>query len=99
VKTDIEILFYHFREQIPAHKSKKFLEWFKEQYPHLDGHHILGSPFGQKSTDYLLAPIEHFEHIEKAHKNLEAYFETHLVTAVKILINYVKFLEEKKEKK
>lgn len=95
MKTDIEILFYHFRDEIPNYKSKQFLEWFKNKYPNLDGHHLLGSPFGKKSTDYLLAPIEHFEHTEIAHKNLVKYFEKYLATSIRILIQYVKYLEEK----
>lgn len=84
------------RNEINPVKSKKFLEWAKQQFPDKDLHHILGSYCGRKGTDLLIAPIEHFEHIDKAHKNMTEYFERYLPISINLLVNYINEIEKKK---
>lgn len=96
MKTDVEILFSRMRNEINPVKSKKFMDWVKQQFPDKDLHHILGSYCGRKGTDLLIVPIEHFEHIEKAHKNMVEYFERCLPISINLLVNYVNEIEKKK---
>ena len=95
MKTDIEILFERFRNELPRIKSKNFLAWAKEKYPNLDLHHLLASSSGLKFTDLLIVPLEHWTEHPEAHENLKIAFEKHLPTAIKILMLYVEFLEQK----
>jgi hypothetical protein len=66
-------------------KSKKYLAWFKNKYPHLDAHHLL-----RKKIDYLVFPFRHSEHLQTVHSHKAFYFEKYLVDSVNIFLVYVK---------
>ena len=72
-------------------KSKQYLKWAKNEYPHLDLHHLL-----RKNLDYLLYPVKHQTHLQQVHSHKAFYFEKWLQASVDIFLVYVnkKFFEK-----
>lgn len=71
-------------------RDKKYLAWVKSLFPNMDIHHILGSTFSKKFTDYLVAPIEHEEHLTKAEYNKAEYCTKYFNISVRLLLQYAK---------
>lgn len=71
-------------------KDKQYLAWVKSLFPNYDLHHILGSTTGKKFTDYLVIPLSHEEHLNKAENYKADYCIKHYNFAVGILLRYAK---------
>ena len=91
-------LYVMFRNRLPIVKSKKFLKATKEIYPHMDLHHILGSIQKTKLNDFLVCPMPHEVHMKIENGiAVDGYsFEEQLLTAINILLEYTKYLEDEK---
>ena len=80
---------YRFKLGIYAFiKDTEYLKWMKAKYPHHDLHHIAGSS-NVKYTDRLVYPLEHWFHLNSAHKNIPHYFEILLAPSINHYINYL----------
>lgn len=84
-----------FRAQLLPYKDEAYLKDFRKKYCQSEGgepidpHHIMGSTFGMKFTDYLLVPAPRSMH-NKWQKDLPKYFSLFLPAAVERLISYAK---------
>jgi hypothetical protein len=91
---------YHLKcqNELGFEKAPEYLKWLKEKYPWLEPHHILGATSKRlKFTDYLVIPVTREEH-KKAHENLPLFFMVNLPKSLKILIEYIQFLENGRNK-
>jgi hypothetical protein len=89
---------YHqkFRNEISFERAPEYHEYLHDLSPKMVLHHLLGSASKRlKYTDYLVVPLTIEDH-EKAHKNTALFFMLNLPTAIKLLIGYVQYLENKK---
>jgi len=79
------------------HKSPQYIAFLKEKYQYQgDFHHVFGSLGSLKSTDLLGVIVSHDEHM-RGESDREWIIEQ-LPQAIKNLIDYVVYLEQKKEK-
>lgn len=78
-----------FRHQLLPLKDEEYLRWFRKKYEGYDPHHIMGSTFGMKFTDYLLVPATREMH-NKWQSDLPKYFPLFLQQAVENLLIYAK---------
>ena len=84
-----------FRHQLEPVKDQAYLKYFRDTYCIVDGvqiydpHHIMGSTFGMKFTDYLLVKASREMH-NKWQRDLPKYFDLLLQPAVENLIIYAK---------
>lgn len=89
-------LYVMFRNRLLISKSKNFLKWAKEKYPHQDLHHVLGSIQKTKLNDFLVCPMPHEAHMKVENGiAVDGYsFEEQLLMAVSLLIQYTQYLED-----
>lgn len=95
---------YHLKcqNELGFEKAPHYHKYLEEQFSGLKKenktlflHHIAGSASAKKKyTDYLVIPLTVEEHA-KAHKNLPLSFMVNLPRAIKLLIGYVQYLENK----
>ena len=76
-----------FRHQLLPLKDMYYLNWFRLNHEGYDPHHIMGSTFGMKFTDYLLVKADRVMHT-KWQKDLPFYFPMLLLPAVENLLIY-----------
>jgi hypothetical protein len=82
--------FTQYRTILGFQKSKKYLAYMKSCYPDKDLHHILGSVFNKKFTDYLVVPVDHDFHLNKVEPNKAYWFSQYLKWAVRSLVHYAR---------
>ena len=73
-----------YNKELYEFKSKDYLKWAKNKYPHLDLHHILS-----KKVDLLIYPVRHSYHLQAVHKHKAHFFEKWLIESVNIFLVYV----------
>ena len=76
-----------FRHQLLPLKDEEYLRWFRENHKGYDPHHIMGSTFGMKFTDYLLVPATREMH-HKWQMDLPRYFPLFIQPALENLLKY-----------
>jgi hypothetical protein len=76
-------------------KSKKFKNWFHQEYKGAEQHHLFSSYTGIKTSDYCSIPVTREEHI-KASINNSDYAVENLHKMLQVMIKYIVFLENKK---
>lgn len=76
--------------QLPVIKSGLIISWFKEVYFQFDPHHYIS----RSVTDYLLVPLTRAEHQDR-HKNPDKYELEDLIKSLKILFEFIQWLEQK----
>lgn len=87
------LLYLRLKNSIGFDKSKQFMDWFHNEYPTKDPHHLWGSYGSIKTTDYTCVPVSRIEHStmecewQWAIDNLPLVFTT--------MIKYIKYLEKK----
>jgi len=67
-------LFTKFRTELGFEKAPKYLQWIRDKFPQLDIHHLLGSYFGKKMTDYLVIPLTRYDHCKYEAKIGTSYY-------------------------
>jgi len=86
----MEYDFTQYRTVLGFQKSKKYLKWMKEQFPHDDLHHCLGSVFNRKFTDYLIVPINHKHHLDNVEPHKAYWFNWYFAQSVRYLLQYAR---------
>lgn len=89
-----------FRHQLLPLKDEQYLKWFRKKHEGYDPHHIMGSTFGMKFTDYLLVPATREIH-HKWQMDLPRYFPLFIQPALGFLLEYAdeqKLFKIKQEK-
>ena len=87
-----EVFFKRLRN-LPAYKSKQYMEWVKAKHPDKERHHLLGSMTSIKLNDYLLLPVTHAEH-ERAERNKIDFAIDNLPQSLNLLFEYTAKLEQ-----
>jgi hypothetical protein len=67
------------------YKSPKYLDYVHKKYPHKEMHHIL-----MKQIDYLVSPIDHWQHMEYHQKHRQSIFPSLLLGSVNLLTEYAR---------
>ena len=92
-KNDADILFRRVKDVALRYgPSASFMRWRKDRYPGLDAHHVFGSAFSRKSTDFLTVSLDRQTHTE-THADRDKIIEL-LPAAVNDLIQYCIWLEQ-----
>jgi|SRR5690554_4223174 len=82
---DIFRMFRHQLKDVLFIKSKYYYPDMKRVWNkqlRADAHHLAGSYFGKKTTDFLIIPLPHTVHIEKAEKQKALYFVMYLLASL-----------------
>jgi hypothetical protein len=93
IKSEKDILFNRCKNAVGFYKSDRFKQWFKQEYPGYDPHHIFGSFTSIKTTDLCTIPLTRQQH-EFAEKHKSEFAFNHLHILLQVLIKYIKHLEE-----
>jgi len=99
MKNDSEILFSRIRNIAlkQPYRSERFKTFVRERSYGGDFHHVFGSSVSLKSSDLLGVCVPHKEHMEgELDKD---WIIEQMPKAIENLIEYVKYLENKKEQK
>lgn len=90
---------YHlfFKNNMSFERAPKYLAWLKQKSPGKVMHLLLGSTSKRlKFTDYLVVPVDPGEEHKEADANRAVHFMLNLPKAIKLLIEYIQFLEGRK---
>lgn len=95
IKNTEDEIYNRLKNNIGFDKSKRFIKWQHENYPGKEIHHLAGSFTGIKTSDYFSMPVFREEHLY-AEKNKSQFCVDNLHLYLRILFEYIKYLESKK---
>ena len=94
IKTETDILYNGLKNSVGFHRSKKFKEWFHNEFPGYEQHHGAGSYTGIKTSDYFSMPVTSEQHTQ-AEKDKSAFCMAHLPDFINTMQKYIIYLERK----
>ena len=99
IKTELDILYNACKHQVGFERSKRFVEWFHQEFPDKELHHCFGS-YSQtlKTTDHCAVPLTREQHIE-AEKDKSGMAIEYFPLMLTTMIRYIKHLEQQLERK
>ena len=89
-----KILYNNLKDSVGFHRSKKFKDWFRKEYPNSEIHHLLGSYTSIKTSDYCSVPVSRDEH-QFAEENKSDFAIDNLGLMLRVMIKYIRYLEMK----
>ena len=96
IKSPFDELYNRLKNTVGFDRSPKFIKWLHAKYPGKIQHHCFGS-YSQnlKTSDYCSVPLTIEEH-EIAEKDKSNFVIDNIHVMLKIMIDYIKFLESRK---